>query len=74
VDQGLPTQRGDDLVVDAADSDGGVRQVDDGVPGRVEAGESGADRDCFAGADLAGDDADELLGDAPGDAGDGFAV
>jgi hypothetical protein len=38
VDQGLPAEGGDDLVVDAADSDGGVGQVDDGVAGGGQGG------------------------------------
>ena len=74
MDQGLPAQRGDDLVVDAADPDGGVGEVDDGVPGRVQPGQRGADRDGLPGADLAGDDPDPALADAPADAGHGFAV
>src|SRR3954454_10869584 len=73
MDQGLPAQRGDDLVVDAADPDGGVGEVDDGVPGRVQPGQRGADRDGLPGADLAGDDPDPALGHAPADAGHGFA-
>src|SRR5207247_10613831 len=40
----------------------------------VQGGQRGADRDGFAGADLAGDDAEGVLVDAPGDAGDGFGV
>src|SRR6266568_8435332 len=58
---GWPTSR------QAADADHGVGQVDDGVPGVVEAGQDGADGDGLAGADLAGDDADGAFGDAPGD-------
>src|SRR3954469_14578761 len=74
MDQGLSAQRGDDLVVDATDPDGGVGEVDDGVPGRVQPGQCGADRDGLPGADLAGDDPDPALGDAPADPGHGFAV
>ena len=74
MDQGLPAQRGDDLVVDAADSDGGVGEVDDGVPRRVQPGQRGADRDGLPGADLAGDHSDAVFGDAPADPGDGLAV
>ena len=74
VDQGLPAQGGDYLVVDAADPDGGVGQVDDGVPGGVQGGERGADCDGLAGSDFAGDDPDPAFGDAPADPGDGFAV
>ena len=74
MDQGLPAQRGDDLVVDAADPDGGVGEVDDGVPGGVQPGQRGADGDGLAGADLAGDDPDPALADAPADAGDGLVV
>ncbi len=35
---------GHDLVVDAADPDGGVGEVDDGVPGGIEGGECGLAR------------------------------
>ena len=55
---GAPPSAATMLVVDAADPDGGVGQVDDGVPGRVQCGEGGADGDGLAGADLAGDDPD----------------
>ena len=61
-------------VVEAAGADGGVAEVDDGVPGGVEGGEGGADGDGFAGADFAGDDAEGAFGDAPADPGDGFGV
>ena len=71
---GEPAEGGDDGVVDAAGADGGVAEVDDGVPGGVEAGEGGADGDGLAGADLAGDHAEGAFADAPGDAGDGFGV
>src|SRR3954469_17270066 len=74
MDQGLPAQRGDDLVVDATDPDGGVGEVDDRVPGGAQPGEGGADRDGLPGAALAGDDPDPALGDAPADPGHGFAV
>src|SRR5947207_1859580 len=40
----------------------------------VQGGQRGADRDGFAGADLAGDDPEGVLVDAPGDAGAGFGV
>ena len=33
---GHPAERGDDGVVDAADADGGVAEVDEGVPGGVQ--------------------------------------
>jgi hypothetical protein len=74
VGQGLPTEREHDVVVDAPNADGRVGQVDDAVPGRVQRGERRTDRDGFAGADLAGDHADAAFGDAPADAGNGFAV
>src|SRR3954447_26719711 len=45
-----------------------------GGGGRVQPGQGGADRDGFSGAALAGDDSDPALGDAPADAGHGFAV
>ncbi len=71
---GQAAQGGDDGVVDAAGADGGVAEVDDGVPGRVEGGQRGADGDGFAGADFAGDDAEAVFGHAPGDPGDGLVV
>ena len=71
---GPRAERGDDLVVDAADPDGRVGQVDDGVAGRVQGGERGADGDGLPGADLAGDHPDPVLGHAPADPGDGLAV
>ena len=61
VEAGDPAEGGDDVVQDAADPDGGVGQVDDDVPGGVQRGGGGADRDGFAGADLAGDDAEGVL-------------
>ena len=67
-------ERGDDGLVDAADADHRVGQVDDGVAGGVQAGQDGADRDGFPGADFSGDHADGAFGDAPADAGDGFVV
>jgi hypothetical protein len=67
-------QGGDDGVVDAAGADGGVAEVDDGVPGWVEGGESGSDGDGLARADLAGDDAGTVFGWGGGDPGDGFIV
>ena len=71
---GAAAEGGDDVVVDAADAGGGVADVDDGVPGGVQAGERGADRHGFPGADFAGDHAEGLLGDGPGDAGGGLGV
>jgi hypothetical protein len=65
---------GDDLVVDPADPDGRVREVDDRVPRRVQGVQGGADGDGLPGADLAGDHPDAVLGDAPADPGDGLAV
>src|SRR5450755_143921 len=63
------TGHGDDGVVDAADADGGVAEVDEGVPGGVEAGEGGAQGHGLAGADFAGDHAEGVLADAPADPG-----
>src|SRR5581483_5007384 len=71
---GPAAQGGHDAVVDAADPGGGVADVDDRVGGGVEVGDRGADRDGLAGADLAGDHADRLVGDGPGDAGGGLAA
>ena len=71
---GLAAEGGDDHLVQAADADHGVGQVDDGVPGGVQAGQDGADRGGLAGPDFACDDADRAFADAPGDAGDGLVV
>ena len=45
-------ERGDDGVVDAADADGGVAQVDEGVAGGVEAGQGSAQGHGLPGAGL----------------------
>jgi hypothetical protein len=74
VGQRALSEGGDDLVVDPADPDGRVGQVDDRVPRRVQGVQGGADGDGFPGADLAGDHPDAVLGDAPADPGDGLAV
>src|SRR5260370_6437282 len=71
---GLGAGGGDDHLVQAADADHRVGQVDAGVPGRVQAGQDGADRGGLAGPDFTSDDADRAFGDAPGDAGDGLVV
>jgi hypothetical protein len=55
---GGPAEGRNDGLVQAADADHRVGEVDDGVPGGVQAGQDGADGDGLAGADLAGDDAD----------------
>ena len=52
----------------------GSGRVDDGVVAAIQGGQRGAHGDGLAGADLAGDDADAAVGDAPADAGDRFAV
>ena len=62
------------MVQDPADPDDRVGEVDGDVPGGVQRGGRGADRDGFPGADLTGDDPDVVLFDAPGDPGDGFGV
>ena len=49
---GLAAEGRDDHLVQPPDADHRVRQVNDGVPGGVQRGEDGADRDCFARADL----------------------
>jgi hypothetical protein len=74
VEAGDATQRGDDRGVEAAGADGGVAEVDDRVAGRVEIRGRGSGGDGLAGADLTGDHGEGAFGDAPGDAGDGFAV
>lgn len=68
---GDAAEAGDDGLVDAGDPDRRVGDVDDGVSGVVECVEGGPDRDCFPGADLAGDHAEAAFADAPGDAGRG---
>jgi hypothetical protein len=55
---GPAAEAGDDGVVDAADADGGVGQVDDGVPGGIQGGQRRPRGGGLAGADLAGDDAE----------------
>jgi hypothetical protein len=67
-------ERGDDGVVDAADADRRVAQVDEGVAGGVLGREGGAQGDGLPGADLAGDHAEGVLTDAPGDPGGGLGV
>src|SRR6478672_11452428 len=62
---GLAAQGRDHVRVDAPHAGGGVADVDDGVGGGVEVGGGAADRDRLAGADLAGDHADRLVGDGP---------
>jgi hypothetical protein len=64
-----PAERGDDGVVDPADADGGVAQVDEGMTGRIEAGQGGAQGHGLAGADFPGDHAEGVLADAPADPG-----
>jgi hypothetical protein len=51
-----------------------VGQVDDGVPGGVQAGQEGADGGGLAGADFSVMTPDGALGGAPGDAGEGLVV
>src|SRR3954467_990615 len=55
-------------------ADGGVGEVDGRVAAGVERGQCGAQRHGFARADLTGDDAEGVLVDAPGDAGNGLGV
>ena len=69
-----PAERGHDGVVDAADADGGVAQVDEGMAGGVEAGEGGAQGHGLPGADFPGDHAEGVLADAPADPGGGLGV
>src|SRR5919198_98819 len=71
---GPPAQGTDDGVVDAADADGGVADVGHGVSGWVQGCQGGAGGDGLADADLAGEHAEGVLVDAPGEAGDRFGV
>ena len=57
MEPGGAAEGGDDRGVETACADGGVADVDDGVPGPVEIRDSGSRGDGFAGADLAGEDA-----------------
>ena len=71
---GPAAEGGDDAGEDAAGAGGRVADVDDCVPGGVEAGDGGPDRGGLAGADLAGDHADGPSCDGPGDAGGGLGA
>src|SRR2546429_3198368 len=71
---GLAAEGRGDHLVQAPYADHRVRQVDDGVPGGIEAGQDGADRDGLAGPDFAGYHPDGPFGDAPGDPGAGLVV
>ena len=71
--RGVP-EGGHDVGQHAAHPDGGVGQVDDDVPGRVQRGGRRTDGHRFAGTDFPGDDPDGALVHAPADPGDGFAV
>src|SRR5260370_23066015 len=74
VEAGSSAEGGDDGLADAGCADGGVAQVDHGVPGGVQVGEGGAKCDSFAGSDLSCYDAEGGFGYAPADAGDGLGV
>jgi hypothetical protein len=74
VEAGVAAERSDDLGVQAALADAGVGDLDDGVAHRVEGGDGGAGGHRLASADLAGDHADGVLADQPGDTGDGLGV
>jgi hypothetical protein len=71
---GNAAEGGDDGVVDAADADGGVAEVDEGVAGDVQRREGGAQGHGFPGADFPSDDAEGVLADAPADPGGGLGV
>ena len=74
VEARLAAEGAHDLVVEAARADARVGEVDDGVPGGVEGGDGGAGGDGLAGADLAGQEAERLLFDHEGDAGERLLV
>src|SRR5260370_29702243 len=74
VEAGSSAEGRDYGLVDAACADGGVAQVDHGVPGGVQVGQGGAKCDSFAGSDLSCYDAEGGFGYAPADAGDGLGV
>ena len=66
---GLGAEGPDDLHVEAAGAEGGVGDVDDLVPGGVQAGDGGADRDRLACLDVAGNHPEQGFGDAEADPG-----
>ncbi|MGH3924252.1 MAG: hypothetical protein ACRDTT_15550 [Pseudonocardiaceae bacterium] len=68
------TPRAGEVLVDASGADGGVGDVDDRVPGRVEVGDRAAGGQRLADPDLAGDQPDGLLVDEVADSGGGFEV
>ena len=70
----LGTEGPDDLHVKAAGAEGGVGDVDDLVPGGVQAGDGGAHGHGLAGADITGDHAEQDLVDAEADPGGGLGV
>ena len=72
VEAGFAAQGGDQVMVDAAGADGGVRDVDQVVAGGFGAAERGAGGDGLADADLTGDHGDAAGGDAVADAGGVF--
>ena len=74
VEAGLAAEGEHDLVVEAAGADRGVGEVDERVAGGVEGGGGGAGGDGLAGADLAGQEAERLLLDHEGDAGERLLV
>jgi hypothetical protein len=74
VEPGHTTEGGDDGGVEAPGADGGVAEVDDGVAGGVEGGGGGPGGDRFPRANFTSDHAQGAFADAPGDAGDRFAV
>src|SRR5260370_18125463 len=74
VEAGSSAEGRDYGLVDAACGDGGVAQVDHGVPGGVQVGQGGAKCDSFAGSDVSCYDAEGGFGYAPADAGDGLGV
>jgi hypothetical protein len=71
---GLCAEGADDGDIQTPCTDQGVWEVDDVERGWVERVGGGADGDGLADADLAGDDADESLGDAEAEAGDGLLM
>ena len=71
--RGVP-ERGHDVGEHAAHPDGGVGQVDEHVPGRIQVGGGRPHGHGLAGADLAGDHPDRALVHTPGDAGDRLTV
>jgi hypothetical protein len=71
---GPVAERADDGDIQPAGAEGGVGDVDDLVPGRVQGGDGGAQRHGLPGADVPRHDSERRLHDAEADPGDRLGV